>query len=238
MNYSRRLSLAAATAATVATAALLFAAPGYAGPLTTADLNSPGDQLLTIDTNTGLEFLDPSATKAVSFNDTLQTPFVTQQGFQFATLDQFTQLLTDAGFTDFSGNFNTADEPAAKNLLNNFLGETIPPGQPFTLMDGTEISDGFYSLTAPPSSGLVNVAGVDYRSAALGQAPQDQARVTLNLNQVPLDTSAPILGSLLVRSANATAVPAPSGLGLMGLGLAMLIGLFVYRPHSVLDKHA
>ena len=227
MKYTRRLSLTTATL--IMACGLSFTAHSQAGPLQAADLNSPGDKLLTIDTNIGLEFLDVSATSMVGFNDTLLTPFVTEQGFRFATRDEFVQLLTDAGFTDFSGNFNTTDQAAAENLLSNFLGETIPPGQPFSL-DGpgtqfdANISDGFYSFAtlASTPAGFVNVVGVDYQSAALGQAAQDQTRVLLSLNQVPLGASPPIVGGLLVRQATVSPVPEPAELWLMGLGLGLL----------------
>ena len=209
--------------------------PSRAGSLRTGDLNATGDQLLTIDTNTGLEFLDVSATVGLSYNQTLETSFVTQEGFRFATLDEFTQLLVDAGFTNFSGDFNTEDQAAAENLLENFLGETIPPGEPFTLdAPGTRfdavISDGFYSfVTNAPGTpaGLANVVGVDYQSAALGLAPQDQTRVILSLNQVPFDVPPPIAGGLLVR--RSAAVPEPSSLLLLTLGGLSLGTLLVRR---------
>ena len=235
----RHLQLAATTIA-MTTAILLFAKPSYAGPLVARDLNSPGDKLLTLDTNTGLEFLDPAVTQALSFDQQLQTPFVTGQGFRIATSAEFVQLLTDAGFTNFSGSFNTADEPATENLLDNFLGNTIPPGQPFfidppgTRFDAS-ISNGFYSFTTTPSTppGFANVVGVDYQSAALGQAPQDQARVILSLAQLPVDMPGPVNGGLLVRTASPTPVPEPSTLSLMGVGVLLLIGRSVYRRRSV-----
>ena len=149
MMHSNRLSFKAALPA-LALTGLLFATPSYAAPLQTADLNSSGDKMLTVDTNTGLEFLDPAVTSGLTYNQIGSSSFVANQGLQFATTNQFQQFLTDGGITNFTGNFNTTDEAAVKNLLTNFIGETITA--PITLPPAgmRSISDGVYGFTADP----------------------------------------------------------------------------------------
>ncbi len=188
--------------------------------------NNPGD--LTIDTNLNLEFLAPSATRGLTYNQILSSPFVTQNGFRVATVAEFEGLARDAGVTDFSGNFSTAAEPAVENLIS-FLGETIPG--PITLPAPgfmADISNGFYGFAISPNTapGFFNVAGADYQSAALGQAPQDQARVITELIQfAPGQQPPPIVGGFLVR----TATPEPASFLAMGLGLSLLAGFGVWR---------
>ena len=211
MNFSNPLLPALAAGALLVPA---LAATAQA-QLQAVDLNAPGDGLVTRDAAAGLEFLDITATANLSVNDALQTPFVTQQGFRFGTFAEFQTLLVDAGFTNFTGDFNTTDQAATENLLGNFIGETVGPDADFELGNsGVTISDGFYAFVdgSPfPDAGNNGVVGVDYQSAALGQAAQDQARVTLNFNQFPPTFNSPIAGTLLVR-----AVPEPSGLLLLG----------------------
>ncbi len=219
MKFSRHMLAATAVTAVVLT-------PAFGGSLVKGTLNQPGD--LTIDTNQNLEFLTPSATRGLTYNQILASPFVTQDGFRIATVAQFQQLATDAGVTDFSGRFTTADV-AGVNTLISFLGQTIPG--PITLpAPGFQaaIAEGFYGFAISPSTlpGFFNVAGADAQSAALGQAPQDQARLIPELIQFgPGQQPPPIVGGFLVR----TATPEPASLGAMGLGLATLLGLGIYR---------
>lgn len=241
MHSLKRLSL---TALALIAAALLFTAPSYATPipLKTANLNAPGDKLLTVDTHTGLEFLDPAVTSGLTYNEIGASSFVTKLGFRFATTSELQEFLSDGGITNSSGNFNTTDEAAVENLLSNFIGQTITG--PITLppAGGGMISDGIYGFTNDPGvpSGQFNVAGLDYQSAALGEAPQDQARTILNLISFHGDKLPPnpggngingsIVGGFLVRS---VPVPEPSSIGVMGLGsLLLLAGVGLRRRYG------
>ncbi len=220
MKYHTCLFMAAVSVASILT-------PAFGGTLLRGTLTKPGD--LTIDTNQNLEFLAPSAPQGLTFNQILSSSFVTQDGFRVATVAQFEQLATDAGVTDLSGSFTTADVPGVKNLIS-FLGETIPG--PITLPAPgfmATISNGFYGFAISPNTaqGFINVAGADYQSAALGEAAQDQARVISELIQfAPGQQPPPIVGGFLVR---ASATPEPASFWLMALTLPMFAGLVIWR---------
>ncbi len=204
---------------------------GFAASLQKGNLNSAGDGLLTIDPNIGLEFLAPRATSGLSYNQALATPFVTQQGFHFASAAQVQTLYMDAGITDFSGSFNTADYAPLKNLVDNFIGSTIPSeiNLPIPAFAAT-IAAGDYTLTTAVGS-ITPVIGVDYQTAAESSTGQPDARVILNFAALPLNQPGPTvpttdggsskpLGSFLVRPETATtATPEPAGTGLLGLSI-------------------
>lgn len=212
--------------------------PAFGATLQKGTLDKPGD--LTIDTSQNLEFLAPSATQGLTYNQILSSPFVTQNGFRVATVAEFEQLATDAGVTDFSGNFTAAALPGVKNLIS-FLGETIPgeitlpaPGYMAT------VSDGFYAFAISPNTpqGFINVAGADSQSMALGEAAQDQARVIPELIQFAPDMQPPpIVGGLLVRASATNAVPEPASFGVMGLALSMLAGWGIFRKRRSAQMH-
>ncbi len=195
------------------------------GALISGTFTQPGD--LTIDTDQKLAFLRPSATLGLTYSQIQSSAFVTQNGFRVATIAEFGKLAADAGVPNLSGQFSVANEPGVKRLIS-FLGETIPG--PITLPAPgfmAPISNGFYGFAISPNTpaGSFNVAGADYQSAALGQAPQDQARVILELiNFMPNQQPPPIVGALLVRAAP-SAVPEPRTTMLVGAGI---LGLAIW----------
>ncbi len=209
-------------------AATFIPVPAF-GALIKGTFSKPGD--LTIDTGQNLEFLAPAATLGLTYSQVLSSAFVTQNGFRVATVAQFQQLAADAGATNFSGSFSVANQPGVKNLIS-FLGETIPG--PITLPAPgfmAPISNGFYGFAISPNTpaGMFNVAGADYQSAALGQAPQDQARVILELIQfAPNQQPPPIVGAFLVRAASVSSVPEPHTAVLLGTGL-LALAMFARR---------
>ncbi|WDP89352.1 MAG: PEP-CTERM sorting domain-containing protein [Desulfobacter sp.] len=56
---------------------------------------TPGDALITRDTNTGLEWLDLSATDGMSYNDVLVSQWYTEYGFHHATEEEFVGFFTN-----------------------------------------------------------------------------------------------------------------------------------------------
>lgn len=66
-----------------------------------ADLNTVGDQLLTKDTSTGLEWLDITATAGIDYLAADLTVYVTAQGFRHATQAEVATLLASFGITTY-----------------------------------------------------------------------------------------------------------------------------------------
>ncbi len=75
--------------------------PGTArAALIERDLLVAGDKLLTVDTATGLEWLDLTATRGLSYNQVAAgAGGWTSLGFRFGTQNQVNQLYVDAGIT-------------------------------------------------------------------------------------------------------------------------------------------
>ena len=94
-------------------------------PNATAVLMDNGDT--TVDTATGLEWLDLTKTVGLSINQALATGFVTSDGFSHATVAQVNTLFLNAGFLTTNNVNNPANNPAA-NLLTSLMGVTQFPG--------------------------------------------------------------------------------------------------------------
>ncbi|MHA1568878.1 MAG: hypothetical protein ACTSXZ_05365, partial [Alphaproteobacteria bacterium] len=95
----------------------LTATPAHAF-LIEQDLNAVGDNLITLDTVTGLEWLDVTATLGLSYNAAEASLFVTAQGFRHANRDEVSALYTNAGVTDQSDVWVVADITGAQDLVN------------------------------------------------------------------------------------------------------------------------
>lgn len=112
---------------------ILFTCMAATGPaqaeLVNADWRVAGDQLLTLDTETGLEWLNVEQTYRRSRAEVVQLFGIDQEfeGFRFATLDEFQTLLKNAGIPL---TFDHADPS------NNFLAGTMKNARPaLTLTD-------------------------------------------------------------------------------------------------------
>jgi len=172
----------------------------------------------TLDTVTGLEWLDLTATVGQSYNAVAGGfgGFIAA-GFQFATRSQATTLFSNAGFSFQDDTFRPVDFAPAQ-LLVSLLGctfggvgcnGTFPFGAGFADFDmfdpgRTLISK--YQFDRPSSSGRA--------SATAGSALKG--------------TAASTVGSFLVRPQAPAPIPEPSSMLLLGSGLAGL-GFFRRR---------
>ena len=155
-----------------------------------------------IDTGTGLQWLDLTETLGISWNQAEALPFVTVDGYVHATEDQVETLFLNAGFLTTNNANNTANDPAAADLLaflgcTQFCGTVNATGRGFADWDGSQ--------TVRPN----------YHTSGLGAGA---ATVSLfSLNKDLLDATA---GHFLVK-----AVPVPAAVWLFGSGLLGLIGI-------------
>jgi hypothetical protein len=83
------------------------------------DLNAVGDKLLTLDTKTGLEWLDVTATNGLSYNAAELTTFVTSQNFRHANQDEVAGLYSagPASAVALNGPYTAANVPGVNELL-------------------------------------------------------------------------------------------------------------------------
>jgi hypothetical protein len=93
--------------------ALLAAAPPTNAALISADLNAPGDGLLTRDTVSGLEWLDVTQTAGFSFDEIVSgAGGFKDLGFRPANGPELLSVLTQLGFTGFLGSGPELYQPA------------------------------------------------------------------------------------------------------------------------------
>ncbi|MBF0225021.1 MAG: Ig-like domain-containing protein [Desulfobacterales bacterium] len=92
--------------------------------LSEKDLLTEGDGLITLDSDTGLEWLDLTATDGISYGTIIAgyKGYLTSHGFRYATIDEVKILYTNAGILHV-GTWSEEEVPAAY-LLQNLMGVT------------------------------------------------------------------------------------------------------------------
>ncbi len=162
--------------------------------LMSRDFISGGDELLTFDSDTGLEWLDLSETLDQSYNSIIggYGGYTTTYGFRYATNLEVIDLINNAGGDNSTG---------IGNLLD-LLGCT-------TNCSGN--NPGAFGIV-PESGGIV-----EYSWFLLSGSNSD-------VFVPGSDGSLPDTGSLLVKVSKATPVPEPSTLLLFTAGIAAFIG--------------
>jgi len=189
---------------------LLLSLPASA-LLIEADLQAPGDALLTLDTETNLEWLDLTATLNLSFSQAGTSSYVTDLGFRHATTAEVALLFQEAG-----GAINTAflaSNTPAVQLLLDLLGCTnasscgvLPSGA----LKGTSL--GWALNTADPARPYLPNFGTN-SSGSLGRL------ITPGRAGTPTERGGTI-GNFLVRDAVHT--PEPSVALLYALAIAIV----------------
>lgn len=175
--------------------------------LISADYASGGDGLLTVDTATGLEWLDLTATNLQSVNSILggYGGYI-QNGFRYATDAEVLALLTQAGITHFDGVLRVQDWPGTQ-LFQDLFGITnyISPNDPYYSWGMTEPDFGYQAAH------LVFVATKPFGYAGGGARFESYGQPFAVTDTV---------GSFLVRGV--TPIPEPESWVLMASGLAAL----------------
>lgn len=183
-------------------AGLLLATPAGA-VLIAQDLSAPGDELLTLDSDTNLQWLDLTETAGLSYDDIIGgAGGYLAAGFSFATTTQVATLWADAGIVDTSGTPIVGNRAAA-DLLLSLLGCTSGCGS------GSDAQQGqaeFDPVQADLNGPYILLGGGGTAAANINPG-FSQAR----------DFSSPTLGNFLVRP-----VPEPSTGLLVGGGLLVL----------------
>jgi hypothetical protein len=187
--------------------------PAYAS-LNSSDYSTDGDGLLTVDTDTGLEWLDLTATNYQSVNSVLggYGGYI-QDGFRYATTNEVLALLTHAGITHFDGVLRVQDWQGTQ-LIHDLFGITnyISPNDPYYSWGMSELDYGYQAahltfVTTKPFGGDM---GGGARFESYGQAFSAEDHI----------------GSFLVRVT--TPVPEPQSWTLLLTGLAAM-GLFIRK---------
>jgi hypothetical protein len=171
------------------------------------DLFAPGDELLTRDTSTGLEWLDVSATLGLSYVQAAASTFARDLGFRHASITEVVGLYTEFGLADFSGSFQ--DE--------NYLGATsfIDAMGPGTDTGNYDLVEGWADLD-PFDSNLASTTTV-----AAGHPPSLNGQVGISNPPSFKNEARATTGNFLVRSFSSTVVPELSSIAIWSL-LAML----------------
>jgi hypothetical protein len=215
-------------------------------PLSSADLRSSGDCLLTRDSRTGLEWLDLTATFGQGYG-AVNSDYVTKDGFRLAMGGELTTLFQNAvvqaritnepGATDRPVPVGTIGEIS---LLTAALGSSVtsntPLGIAFTAYGvyGTpRVSTVRDSPFAPidPNNREISLGSYFLAQTFREPVPPFQTATDTSLGGVintrdvvvrDVSGQGTPVGAFLVRSSNVQAVPSPSLLpGMFGLMVAM-----------------
>lgn len=180
--------------------------------LVEGDLVSSGDGMITLDTATGLEWLDVTATTNMSALDVLASSFVTTDGFRYATTSEVcdfysTHVVTLSVCPPVNFDVFAVDSTAVLHLLGVTQGTSVNNGI-YADLDGGS----FYGTTSHQAFGATTILFVSENGASV-------------------DFSHEEIGSLLVRQ-----VPEPNALLLLLLVSAAFLILTVVRMYRSRDK--
>ena len=203
-GFSKALKVASAAASSTWLAACAFlVAVNHAesSPISATSWKVVGDQKLTLDSNTGLEWLDIDQTLNKSY-ETVTSSFGTggaYEGFRYATLAEFQALLANAGMMGYSVNSVSSQAYAEAAALQSLLSTSF----------SSDSQKASYGIFADPA-----ISNFQRRSADLELLPPNLTGVFIS-DQTNFASESK--GSWLVRPA---AVPEPSTCCMAFAGLA------------------
>ncbi len=171
------------------------------------DLVTAGDNLVTFDSDSGLEWLDVSMTLGMSTLDVLGDPLHQSQGgdWRQATRAELEALVASLGILFLDDTVHAAGQAGAQEFVAKF-------GCQWSCGDGGfDFSLGLFDESGTPTYGWIGYSATD-------------ARVDLQNGTIGQTTSSPFYGHFLVRAA-----PEPMPALLLGAGLT---GLALFRPRE------
>ena len=176
------------------------------------DFRTPGDGLLTLDTSTGLEWLDVIASENLSYNDVINgvgNDWLNGQGFRYANTDEVDLFFRHAGW---DGNDQmVASSVAAANVILDLWSRSDAL---LNSADGTLFTRALTKTIH--ATDAVWTSGVTYPS-------EGTAQIRALFNGTTVRNKHSGLGSALIRDTiNIPPVPLPAALPLFGTGLAVM----------------
>ena len=184
-----------------------------------ADWLVAGDNKLTVDTNSGLGWLDLTESTGLSMNQILAgAGGFLDLGFRYATTSEIRALFADANIVDTSGNPSQESAPAALDFILLF-------GFTYQVSDSSGSNTGTvgYHLPDPPdTSESTNASFVQYIVTSNTGNGHGAAMVEVLLDGTR-DLANSTDGSFLVRET--TVVPIPAAFWLFGSGVFGLVGI-------------
>lgn len=183
---------------------LFFFTSSTQAVLLSRDWQNPNDNLLTLDTDSGLEWLDWAYTVDRSYDD-IASRFGMGgefEGFRHATLDELSALYTNTGF-NFPTNSDASNIPLAVNFVDLF-------GQTFSTTNGLG------------TEAIYNNPGAATDTFWVTAVNQLNGQVLPELFEFPSRSSAEFVGNAIVRT---SVIPIPAAIWLFG---SAALGLIIY----------
>lgn len=208
----------------LAASTLVFSTSANAA-IISVDWQSAGDNLITQDTASGLEWLDLTVTAGMSYNE-VSAQLGTGgafEGWGYATVAQVEGLWTAFGGDSAYYNGWSTQNNGLFDVMAPYVGDLVCHDQQSSCVTGQGYS---WWLTETPQGGTsTSVLDVLVSSDAWTnpEAALKDYFGNFNAGPVPLDASQSELGSALVRPISA--VPVPAAVWLFGSGLLGLVGV-------------